>query len=233
MRAGRREDFDDARFDRRLALRVWGYARPYRRQLLFFLATIVTNSLLSIVPPLLFRSIVDDAIPDGDRGFVWTLAALAIGVAVAQTALDMLHRWWSSTIGEGLIFDLRTALYDHVQRMPIAFFTRSQTGALVSRMNNDVIGAQRALTGTLGQVVFNVIALVTTLGAMFALEWRLTLLTLLIAPVFLLPAERVGRRLQAITREGMEVNAGMNAVMTERFNVAGALLVKLFGRRDA
>ena len=144
--------------------------------------------------------------------------------------LSLFERWWSSRIGEGLIFDLRVTLFDHVQRMPISFFTRTQTGALVSRMNNDVIGAQRAVTGTLGSVVSNVVTLTTVLITLFILQWQLTLLALVLLPLFLLPARRVGTRLQTITRESMNLNAGMNTQMTERFNVAGALLVKLFGR---
>jgi ATP-binding cassette subfamily B protein len=233
MRAGREEDLKSASLDRALARRVWRYAAPYKRKLALFLTAVVGGALVMIVPPLLFRSIVDQAIPHHDRSLAATLAIVAIAVAVTNTALGVAERYFSSTIGEGVIFDLRTSLYDHVHRMPIAFFTRTQTGALVSRMNNDVIGAQRALTGTLGSVVSNVLTLGTTLVAMFLLEWRLTFLTLLIAPLLLIPAERVGRRMQEIAREGMEVNAAMNAVMTERFNVSGALLVKLFGRHDA
>jgi ATP-binding cassette subfamily B protein len=233
MRAGRDDDVRNARFDRALARRVWRYAAPYKSRLTVFLVTVVAGALVMIVPPLLFRSIVDDAIPDADRSLAATLALAAIAVAVVNTALGVVERWLSATIGEGVIFDLRTSLYDHVHRMPIAFFTRTQTGALISRMNNDVIGAQRALTGTLGSVVSNALTLGTTLVAMFLLEWRLTLLTLLVAPLLLVPAERVGRRMQAIARESMEVNAAMNATMTERFNVSGALLVKLFGRHRA
>jgi ATP-binding cassette subfamily B protein len=233
MRAGRDEDFKNAKVDRTLARRVWRYGRPYMAKLVLFLGAVVLGSLVALVPPLVFRQIVDHAIPNQDRGQAVSLAVLAIFVAVVATSLGVVERWFSSIIGEGIIFDLRTALYDHVHRMPIAFFTRTQTGALVSRMNNDVIGAQRALTGTLGNVVGNVLTLGTTLVAMFILEWRLTLLTLLIAPLLLVPAERIGRRMQDIAREGMEVNAAMNATMTERFNVSGALLVKLFGRHDA
>jgi ATP-binding cassette subfamily B protein len=156
-----------------------------------------------------------------------------IGAALVQGLLSLIERWLSSRIGEGVIFDLRTRLFDHVQRMPIAFFTRTQTGALVSRLNNDVIGAQRALTGTLGSVVSHVVTLVSTVIAMIILEWRLTLLALVMVPIFIIPAKRVGRRMQALTREGMDLNASMNNTMTERFNVAGALLVKLFGRYPA
>ena len=152
--------------------------------------------------------------------------------AFGEAALSFVERYWSARIGEGLIYDLRVKLYDHVQRMPMAFFTRVQTGSLISRMNNDVIGAQRAFTGTLGSVVSNTIVLATTLVAMFLLEWRLTLMALALLPVFILPTKRVGRKLQALTRESMEHNASMNTVMTERLNVSGALLVKLFGRHN-
>ncbi len=221
-----------ARVDRKTVKRVWNFARPYRRLLAGFLVTIVIAAVLNLVPPLLFKRIVDDAIPDGDGGLVNALAAAALGVAFAGGALSLLERWCSARIGEGLIYDLRAALFDHVQRMPIAFFTRTQTGALISRLNNDVIGAQQAVTGTLGSVVSNVVVLATTLVAMILLEWRLTLLALVLLPVFLLPTKRVGRRLQAMSREGMNLNASMNTTMTERFNVAGALLVKLFGRHD-
>ena len=233
MRAGRDEDFKNAKVDRTLARRVWRYGRPYKSKLALFLGAVVLGSIVALVPPLVFRQIVDHAIPEQDRGQAITLAVLAIFVAVVATGLGVVERWFSSIIGEGIIFDLRTSLYDHVHRMPIAFFTRTQTGALVSRMNNDVIGAQRALTGTLGSVVGNLLTLGTTLTAMFVLEWRLTLVTLLIAPLLLIPAERVGRKMQEIAREGMEVNAAMNATMNERFNVSGAMLVKLFGRHDA
>jgi ATP-binding cassette subfamily B protein len=198
-----------------------------------FLATIVLAAVLAVVPPFLFREIIDDALaPPADRSQLNLLASLVVAAAAGQALLGLAERWWSSRIGEGVIFDLRVALFEHVQRMPIAFFTRTQTGALTSRLNSDVIGAQRALTGTLGSVVSNVIVLATTLAAMVALEWRLTMLALVLLPVFILPAKRVGRRLQAITRRQMELNAAMNTTMTERFNVAGALLVKLFGRHD-
>lgn len=213
-----------------IVARVWSFARPYRTMLVGFLITIILASVLSLVPPLLFRSIIDDALPQKDTGLLALLASIVIVAAFIEAGLSLLERWWSARIGEGLIFDLRSALFDHVQHMPIAFFTRTQTGALISRLNNDVIGAQRALTGTLGSVVSNIIVLTTTLVAMVALDWRLTLLALFMLPIFIVPAKRVGRRLQAITREGMDLNADMNTTMTERFNVSGALLVKLFGR---
>ena len=226
------EDLSAAKLDRQLVRRVWDFARPYRPRLALFLATITAGAGLALLPPLVFARIIDDAIPNHDRALVTWLGLLTVGLALLSTALDVLQRYYSSAIGEGLIFHLRASLFDHVQRMPLGFFTRTQTGALISRMNNDVIGAQRALTGTLGQVVFNVLTVVATLGIMLRLEWRLTLLSLLILPVFVIPAKRVGRRLQVITREGMELNAAMNVTMTERFNVSGAMLVKLFGSHD-
>ncbi|CAN5786709.1 ABC transporter ATP-binding protein [soil metagenome] len=214
--------------------RVWAFARPYRRMLLAFLAVIIAAALVNLVPPLLIKGIIDDALGPGggDRGLVTLLATLMVVAALVEAVLSLGERWWSSRIGEGLIYDLRSSLFDHVQHMPIAFFTRTQTGALISRMNNDVIGAQRAITNTLGAVISNVIVVATTLVAMAVLAWRLTLLSLVLLPLFVIPAKRVGRKLQEITREGMDLNASMNTTMTERFNVSGALLVKLFGRHD-
>ncbi|QXC63533.1 ABC transporter ATP-binding protein/permease [Aquihabitans sp. G128] len=215
-----------------LVRRVWSFAHAYRARTFGFLAIVVVESFLGLAPPLVIKAIIDDAVPKDDRRLVTVLAGIMIVVAFLNASLSMVERWLSSTIGEGLIYDLRSALFDHVQRQPIAFFTRTQTGALVSRMNNDVIGAQRAVTGTLGTVVSNVVTLATTLVAMAVLEWRLTGLSLLLLPVFLLPAKRVGRRLAGITREGFDLNASMNTTMTERFGVSGALLVKLFGQHD-
>ncbi len=212
--------------------RVLEFARPYRRQLAGFVAAILAAALLALLPPLVFKRLIDTSIAEGDRAEVDLLALVLILAAFTEAALALAERWFSSRIGEGLIYDLRVSLYDHVQRLPIAFFTRVQTGSLISRMNNDVIGAQRAVTGTLGSVISNSIVLVTTLAAMLVLEWRLTVLAVLLLPVFLLPAKRVGRRLQDLTREGMDLNAGMNTVMNERLNVSGAMLVKLFGRHD-
>ena len=212
--------------------RAAALARPYRMMLSGFLAAQLLGALAFLVPPILFGRIIDEAIPAGDRWQLNVLAAIIVAAAFCEAGLSFIERWWSARIGEGLIFDLRVGLYDHVQRMPIAFFTHVQTGSLISRMNNDVIGAQRAFTGTLSSVVSNTIVLATTLVAMLALEWRLTLLALALLPVFIAPTKRVGRRLQALTRQSMEHNAAMNTVMTERLNVAGALLVKLFGRHD-
>jgi ATP-binding cassette subfamily B protein len=158
-------------------------------------------------------------------------SSVLVIAALADALFAIVQRWLSSTIGEGLIYDLRVALFDKVQRMPVAFFTRTQTGALISRLNNDVIGAQNAVTSTLGSVVSNVVVLITTLTAMVVLEWRLTALSLVVLPLFIIPAKRVGIRLGGIAREQMELNAEMNTQMSERFNVAGAMIVKLFGRR--
>ncbi|MXW95160.1 MAG: ABC transporter ATP-binding protein [Acidimicrobiaceae bacterium] len=212
--------------------RVWSFARPYRAWIFAFIATTVASTFLGLLPPLVIREIFDSAIADGDGSYLNVLFSVLIAAAAGGALLSLVGRRLSSGIGEGLILDLRLQLFDHVQRMPLSFFTRTQTGTLVSRLNNDVIGAQRAFTGTLGTVVANIITLVATLIAMFVLEWRLTLLAVAILPVFVLPARKVGRGLQAITREGMNLNASMNNTMTERFNVAGALLVKLFGRHD-
>lgn len=212
--------------------RVWTFARPYRTSIFGFLATILLSALVALVAPFVFRAIIDDAIPRGDRSRIWWLAAIAVTAAVAEAVLAIVQRWYSARIGEGLIYDMRVALFDKVQRMPVAFFTRTQTGSLISRLNNDVIGAQSAVTSTLGSAVSNVVVLVTTLAAMLALEWRLTLLSLIVLPIFIVPAKRVGRKLQEIAREQMGLNAQMNTQMSERFNVSGALLVKLFGRRD-
>ncbi len=209
--------------------RVLRFSKPYRAMLIGFLATIVLAAVIQLAPPLLFRQIIDEAIPNDNTRLLHLLAGLVIAAAVGEAVLSFFERWWSARIGEGLIYDMRVMLFDHVQQMPMGFFTRSQTGALVSRLNNDVIGAQRAVTGTLGAVVSNVIVLVTTLVAMLILEWRLTLLALVLLPIFVIPAKRVGRKLADITREGMNLNASMNSTMTERFGVAGALLVKLFG----
>ncbi len=223
------EAVKDAKLARETLARVWRFARPYRRTIAGFLLAILVAALLALVPPLVVREIIDHAIPDGDRSAIWWLTAIAVASALIDAVLQVVQRWCSASVGEGLIADLRTALFAKVQRLPLAFFTRTPTGAITSRLNNDVVGAQSALTSTLGSVVSNVIVLVTTLTAMLALEWRLTLLALVVLPVFIVPARRVGRRLQDISREQMQHNAAMNTQMTERFNVAGAALVKLFG----
>ena len=222
----------DIKIERQSAARVWNFARPYRNQVIGFLTSVVFQAVLGLVPALLFGRIIDSAIPNQDRGLLGVFAAAIVIAALLQGVVGLGERYWSSRIGEGVIYDLRVALFDHVQKLPLAFFTRTQTGTLTNRLNNDVIGAQRALTTTLGTVVSNVITLITTLIAMFILEWRLTLLALILTPFFVYPYRRIGQIQQAITRESMELNAGMNSTMTERFNVSGALLVKLFGRGD-
>jgi ATP-binding cassette subfamily B protein len=222
-----------AKFDRRVAHRVWAFVRPYRWMLVAFVAAILVSTIVSILPPLVFRAIIDHhAIPRRDLGGLNRLAVLAVGLALAELALNLFQRWWAARIGEGLIFDLRAALYEHVNHLPLAFFTRTQTGALISRLNNDVQGAQRAFTTTLGSIVQNVLTVVVTLAVMLRLEWKLTLLTLAVVPAFVAPAKRVGRRLQRLTKESYNLTAAMNTNMTERFNVSGALLVKLFGNPE-
>jgi ATP-binding cassette subfamily B protein len=222
----------DARIGRETWRRVWTFARPYRGTITLFLGLIIVAALLALVPPLVIREILDHAIPDRDRAAIWWLAGLAAVAAIVDAALQIAQRWCSARVGEGLIADLRRALFAKVQRLPIAFFTRTPTGAITSRLNSDVVGAQSAVTSTLGSVVSNVIVLVTTLATMLVLEWRLTLLALIVLPMFVVPARRVGRRLQDISREQMQHNAAMSTQMTERFNVAGAVLVKLFGSLD-
>lgn len=209
--------------------RVWAFARPYKSTIVIFLTAIFASALLALVAPFVFRAIIDDAIPNGDKRQIIVLAALAVAAAVGDAGLAIVQRWTSARVGEGLIYDLRRSLFAKVQRMPIAFFTRTPTGSITSRLNNDVVGAQTAVTSTLGSVVSNVVVLVTTVTAMVALQWQLTLLTLVVLPIFIVPARRVGRRLQGISREQMAHNAAMNTQMAERFNVSGATLVKLFG----
>jgi ATP-binding cassette, subfamily B, bacterial len=211
--------------------RILGVARPYRRDLTFFLLLVVGSSVIGVITPLLAGDIVNRiARLAGTSGGIIRIALFIAGLAVVDAGISLATRWFSSRIGEGVIYDLRSRVFEHVQRMPVAFFTRTQTGALVSRLNNDVIGAQQAFTSTLSGVVSNAIGLVLTAGVMFSLSWQITLLSLILVPLFVLPARRIGKRLQEITRESYGLNASMNASMTERFNVAGALLVKLFGR---
>jgi ATP-binding cassette subfamily B protein len=221
-----------AKVSRAVVRRVWRFAAPYRRSIGLFVGVLAAAALLGLAPPLLFREIIDEAIPTSDRGLLNLLAALVVGAAVLDAGLALAERYLSSRIGEGIIYDLRVALFDHVQRMPMAFFTRAQTGALNSRLNNDVMGAQRAVTGTLSSVVSNVITLAANGTAIVLLEWRFAVITLVLLPLFIVPAKRVGRRLQELTRQQMELNASMNTTISERLNVSGALLVKLFGRHD-
>jgi len=209
--------------------RVAALGRPYRRQLLAFLLLIVVDALLVVATPLLLQRLVDRGVIPGDRAVVISLALAVVVVSLGQAALALAQRWLSARIGEGLIYDLRGAVFDHVQSQPLAFFTRSQTGSLVSRLNTDVIGAQQAFTSTLSGVVSNAVSLVAVAGTMLFLSWQVTLLALVLVPLFVLPARRVGRRLAALSRQSMQVGADLGNRMTERFNVAGALLVKLYG----
>jgi ATP-binding cassette subfamily B protein len=217
--------------------RIGRFAAPYKRDLTLFLILIVVDALVAVANPLIFKKVIDDGIgknppATGSTNVVLAMALLLVGLALFDAILGLIQRWYSARIGEGLIYDMRAKVYAHVQRQPIAFFTRTQTGALISRLNNDVLGAQQAFTGTLSNVVSNAIGVVTTLAAMFILSWQITLLSLVLLPVFIIPARLLGTRLQALTREGYGLNAQMNNTMTERFNVSGALLVKLFGRPE-
>lgn len=210
--------------------RVGAFARPFARRIGVYLGLVVVDAVLMVLPPLMAQRIVDDGVLGGDAGLVTTLALAVAGIAVVAAGVGLVERWYSAQIGEGSIYALRTQVFAHVQRMPIAFFTRTQTGALISRLNNDVLAAQRALTSTLAGVVSNLVSLVLVAGTMFYLAWQITLISLMLLPLFILPAKWIGRRLQALTREQMQLNAEMSTVMTERFNVSGALLAKIFGR---
>jgi ATP-binding cassette, subfamily B, bacterial len=231
MRSMRRDDsVTSQHVTKGTARRMVQFARPYRAILLWFLVLVVIDAVIGVINPLLFRSIIDKGIPEHNKSLILGLALVAAVLALVDTALSIGIRWVSAKVGEGLIFDMRSKVFEHIQKMPIAFFTRTQTGALISRLNNDVIGAQQAFTDTLSSVVSNIISVTLVLIVMFALSWQITLISLIILPVFVLPAKRVGRRLSIITRESYGLNAQMNNTMTERFNVSGALLVKLFGR---
>jgi ATP-binding cassette subfamily B protein len=210
--------------------RIAAYARPYRWYLAIFLLATSVDAVITVVNPLLLRTLIDRGILARNDGIVIGIAIAVAAVAIFDAALGFAIRWFSARIGEGLIYDLRTQVFDHVQRQPIAFFTRAQTGSLVSRLDGDVVGAQQAITSTLSGVISNLISLVVLLVALFYLSWMVSVIALAMIPLFILPARLVGRRLQRLTRESMQLNAEMGSMMTERFNVAGALLVKLFGR---
>jgi ATP-binding cassette subfamily B protein len=210
--------------------RIARYARPYRWQLAAFLLATSLDALITVVNPLLLREIIDRGIIARDDALVVVLALVVAAVAVLDAFLGFVNRWFSARLGEGIIYDLRTQVFSHVQRQPIAFFTRAQTGSLVSRLDADVMGAQQAIVGTLSSVVSNVLSLVVILAALFYLSWLVTVIALVMIPMFIFPARMVGRRMQRLTREGMQLDAEMGSMMNERFNVAGAMLVKLFGR---
>ena len=210
--------------------RVASYARPYRRELTIFMIATALDAVVTVAVPLLLGLLVNK-IQAKDTRAVLVIAGAVAGFAVFDAFLSIAQRWYSARVGEGLIYDLRTEVFQHVQQQPIAFFTRAQTGSLVSRLNSDVIGAQQAITSTLSGVVSNVLSLILVLAAMFYLSWLVTLAALVLIPLFILPARALGRRMQRLTRESMQLDAAMGSTMTERFNVAGAMLVKLFGRQ--
>jgi ATP-binding cassette subfamily C protein len=212
--------------------RIGAFARPHRRRIALFVMLGMVTALLAVATPVLAGKVVDAIVSDGAESTVVRLALLIALIAVAEAVLGILSRRLSATLGEGLILDLRTAVFDHVQRMPVAFFTRTRTGALVSRLNNDVIGAQRAFSNTLSGVVSNLVTLLLTLAVMLTLSWQITLLALALLPVFVIPARRMGRRMAAMQREAATLNAAMGTRMTERFSAPGATLVKLFGRPE-
>ena len=209
--------------------RVVSYARPFRGAITIYLGVLVISSLLVIAQPLLFRRIVDHAIPEKNTSAVLTISLAIAAIAIFELLLGIFSRKVQARIGEGLIFNLRTEVFDHVQRQSIAFFTKAQTGALISRLNSDVMGAQRAFTSTLGGVVGNLISLIVVIATMFVLSWQITLASLLMLPIFLVPARIIGRQLQVYTRNQANLNSDLSAQMAERFNVSGALLMKLFG----
>src|SRR6201992_1802766 len=210
--------------------RIATYARPYRLALAIFMVTTALDALITVVNPLLLRQIIDKGILPRDEGIVIGIGLAVAGVALFDAFLGVVNRWFSARIGESLIYDLRTQVFAHVQRQPIAFFTRAQTGSLVSRLNSDVIGAQQAITSTMSSVLSSALSLIAILITMFYLSWLVSVITLALIPLFILPARRVGRRMQRLTRESMQLDAEMGSTMTERVNVAGAMLVKLFGR---
>ena len=223
---------DKPQVSRALLRRVATYARPYRGRISLMLACIFATSLFSIVPPLLYRTLLDVAIPKGDLGMLNWLALGMIGVPLLSGLVGVFQRNLGSHIGEGIIFDLRRALFDHMQRMSLRFFTNTKTGELMSRLNNDVVGAQRAVSGTVVDIISNLVTVIITLTIMVSLEWRLTLISIVILPLFIAPARRVGNILRGIVRKQLSLNAEMNAMMNETLNVSGALLVKIFGRAN-
>jgi ATP-binding cassette subfamily B protein len=212
--------------------RIFKFALPYRTNIIIFLATVVVDAALVVATPLLLKRLIDDGVIPKDGAVVTNLAIIVGALAVADAGFNMLGRYFSSRIGEGLIYDLRSLVFAHVQKQSIAFFTRTQTGALISRINSDVIGAQQAFTATLSGVVSNVVSLVLVGVTMMILSWQITIFSLVLLPLFLIPTKWVGRKLQALTRESFNVNAEMSSTMTERFNVSGAMLVALYGEPD-
>ncbi|MBL1067613.1 ABC transporter ATP-binding protein [Streptomyces sp. 7-21] len=223
---------DQRPFSKETLRRIAGFARPHRGELALFLVLSVATALLAVATPVLAGRVVNAITEGAEEATVIRLSLLIAAIALAEAGIGLLSRWLSARIGEGLILHLRTAVFDHVQRMPVAFFTRTRTGALVSRLNNDVIGAQRAFSNTLSNVLSNLVMLLLALGVMLSLSWQITLLALLLLPVFVLPARRMGARLARLSREAAHHNAVMSTRMTERFSAPGATLVKLYGRPE-
>jgi ATP-binding cassette subfamily B protein len=234
MRSMRRaDDLKGVTLSRGVKRRILRFAHPYRRDIALFIGLVTLIAAIGVATPVLAGDIVNELTgANGTQRGVVTIASIIAGLALVEGLLNLAMRWYGAKLGEGIIFDLRRAVFDHVQSMPVAFFTRSQTGALVSRLNNDVMGAQRAFTSTLSGLVSNGIAVALIIGVMFFQSWQITLLSLVLVPVFIIPAKWVGRKLAALTKESFDLNAAMNTQMAERFNVGGAMLVKLFGRPD-
>lgn len=211
--------------------RIASYARPYKKYITVFLITVVIEALLIVTSPLLLRELIDKGVIPRDGALVTKLAFAVAFIAIFDSLISIIGRWFSARIGEGLIYDLRSQVFEHVQRQSVAFFTRTQTGALISRINSDVIGAQQAFTATLSGVLSNSVSLVLVIGTMLVLSWQITIVSLLLLPLFLVPTKWVGKKLQFLTRQSFNLNAEMSSSMTERFNVSGAMLVSLYGRQ--
>ncbi|QSB06989.1 ABC transporter ATP-binding protein [Natronoglycomyces albus] len=234
MRSMRQEDsVKGTKLSKGVPRRILNFATGYRRQIALFLAAVVGSSAISVATPVMAGMVVDEiTTASGTQNAVVVIASIIAALAVIEAILQLIQRWYSARIGEGMIYDMRRQVFAHVQSMPLAFFTRTQTGALVSRLNNDVMGAQRAFTTTLSGLVSNAIAVLLTLIVMVFQSWVITLLSLILVPIFIIPARYVGRKLATLTKESFDLDASMNSQMTERFNVSGAMLVKLFGRPD-
>ena len=212
--------------------RIASYAKPYKKYITIFLITVVIEAFLIITSPLLLRELIDKGVIPKDGALVTKLALAVAFIAIFDSLISIFGRWFSARIGEGLIYDLRSEVFEHVQKQSVAFFTRTQTGALISRINSDVIGAQQAFTATLSGVLSNSVSLILVIGAMLVLSWQITIVSLLLLPLFLVPTKWVGKKLQSLTRDSFSLNAEMSSTMTERFNVSGAMLVSLYGRQS-
>jgi ATP-binding cassette, subfamily B, bacterial len=228
----RAEDLEKkTRIDRTLITRVLSYARPYWRLVALVILIIIITSLLELIPPLLYRDLIDQVIPNRDLNRLSLLALGMIGIPLATGLIGVAERYFSAKAGEGIIFDLRQQMYEHLQLMSLRFFTHTKSGEIISRFNNDVVGAQNAITGTIPNIITNVITLASTLIVMITIEWRLAILSILVLPLFLLPARRVAKRLREIRRQAMEYNADMSSIIGETLGINGAILVKTFGRQ--